>query len=109
VKSLSSPVSEDSEKQFASGEVRDSTEDDAHHCPATIVHLGHLHRGTQTLAVVLLVDHLGLFCPHVVLTKFVGGNHFFCKLLLLRKYICFLKVLSRFLDSLLSVPDTYIK
>ena len=68
-------TSEDTEKEFASDSVGKETRDDTHHRPATIVTLDAFHRGSKTLGVIVINNHLGFLCPHVILTHFVGGNH----------------------------------
>jgi len=68
-------TSEDTEKEFASDSVGKETRDDTHHRPATIVTLDAFHRGSKTLGVIVIDNHLRFFGPHVILTHFVSSNH----------------------------------
>jgi hypothetical protein len=73
-------MSEDAEKELASGSIRDESHDDTHHCPASIVHLALLHWREETFTVVVLNHHLWFFGEHIVLTILVGcDSHFTVK------------------------------
>ena len=84
-------MSEDAEKELACDGIREEPRDDSHHCPASIIHLTLLHGGEETLAVVVLHNHLGFFSEQVVLTILIcGDSHVFCNEIL-QKYIAIVK------------------
>ena len=85
-------MSEDAEKELACDGIREEPRDNAHHCPASIIHLAVLHWREETLAVVVLHNHLGFFSEQVVLSVLIcGDGHVLCNEIL-QKYIANVKV-----------------
>ena len=85
-------MSEDAEKELACDGIGQSTRDDTHHCPASIIHLLVLHWGEESLTIVVLHYHLRFFSEQVVLSVLIcGDGHVFCNEIL-QKYIANVKV-----------------
>ena len=92
-------MSEDAEKELACDGIREEPRDNAHHCPASIIHLTLLHGGEETLTVIVLNYHLGFFSEQVVLSVLIGGDgHVFCNEIL-QKYIGNVKVCQALLSA----------
>ena len=85
-------MSEDAKKEIASDGIGQSTRDDAHHCPTSIIHLTLLHGREETLTIVVLHYHLGFLSKKIILSKLIcGDSHVFCNEIL-QKYIANVKV-----------------
>ena len=92
-------MSEDAEKELACDGIREEPRDNTHHCPASIIHLALLHGREETLAVVVLHNHLGFFSEQVVLSVLIcGDGHVFCNEIL-QKYIGIIKVCQALLSA----------
>lgn len=65
-------MSENAKKEFTVDGIGDEPQNETHHSPASIIHLFLLPWREETLAVVIFYNHLGLHCPHVLLSMLVG-------------------------------------